>query len=34
VSNSVHMGNASDNSCQGATFTVPVSLTGASAATS
>ncbi|HTU98869.1 MAG TPA: hypothetical protein VMF14_23660 [Solirubrobacteraceae bacterium] len=34
VSNSVHMSNASDNSCQGATFTIPVSLTGASAATS
>ena len=34
VSNSVHMGNASDNSCQGATFTIPVTLSGASAATS
>lgn len=34
VSNSVHMSNASDNSCQGATFTIPVSLNGASAATS
>jgi hypothetical protein len=34
LSNSVHMSNASDNSCQGATFTIPVSLTGASAATS
>jgi hypothetical protein len=34
VSNSVHMTNASDNSCQGATFTIPVSLTGASSATS
>ena len=34
VSNSVHMSNASDNSCQGATFTIPVALTGASAATS
>jgi hypothetical protein len=34
VSNSVHMGNASDNSCQGATFTIPVSLNGASSATS
>jgi hypothetical protein len=34
VSNSVHMSNASDNSCQGATFTIPVSLTGASSATS
>ena len=32
VSNSVHMSNASDNSCQGATFTIPVSLTGASSA--
>ena len=34
LSNSVHMSNASDNSCQGATFTIPVSLNGASAATS
>ena len=34
VSNSVHMSNASDNSCQGATFTIPVSLSGSSAATS
>jgi hypothetical protein len=34
LSNSVHMSNTSDNSCQGATFTIPVSLTGASAATS
>jgi hypothetical protein len=34
VSGSVHMSNASDNSCQGATFTIPVSLNGASAATS
>jgi hypothetical protein len=34
LSGSVHMSNSSDNSCQGATFTVPVSLTGASAATS
>lgn len=32
VANSVHMSNASDNSCQGATFTIPVSLDGASAA--
>jgi len=32
LSNSVSMSNASDNSCQGATFTVPVSLSGASAA--
>jgi hypothetical protein len=30
LSGSVQMSNASDNSCQGATFTVPVSLTGAS----
>ncbi len=34
VANSVHMSNASDNSCQGATFTIPVSINGASAATS
>ncbi len=34
VSNSVHMSNASDNSCQGATFTIPVSLNGASSASS
>ena len=34
VSNAVHMSNASDNSCQGATFTIPVTLAGASAATS
>jgi hypothetical protein len=34
VSNAVHMSNASDNSCQGATFTIPVNLTGSSAATS
>ena len=26
----VHMSNASDNSCQGAVFTIPVSLAGAS----
>jgi hypothetical protein len=32
LSNSIAMTNASDNSCQGATFTVPVSLSGASAA--
>ncbi|HEY1714190.1 MAG TPA: hypothetical protein VGG07_14880 [Solirubrobacteraceae bacterium] len=32
VSNSVKMTNASDNSCQGATFTIPVSLNGASSA--
>jgi hypothetical protein len=30
LSGSVHMSNSSDNSCQGATFTVPVSLSGAS----
>jgi hypothetical protein len=30
LSGSVQMTNASDNSCQGATFTVPVSLSGAS----
>lgn len=30
LSGSVSMGNASDNSCQGAVFTVPVSLSGAS----
>jgi hypothetical protein len=29
LSNAAHMGN-SDNGCQGATFTIPVSLTGAS----
>jgi hypothetical protein len=34
VTNSVHMSNSSDNSCQGATFTIPVSLNGSSAATS
>jgi len=34
LSNSVHMSNASDNSCQGATFTIPVSLNGASSASS
>jgi hypothetical protein len=34
VPSSVHMSNASDNSCQGATFSIPVSLNGASAATS
>ena len=34
VSSAVHMSNASDNSCQGATFTIPVTLAGASAATS
>jgi hypothetical protein len=34
LSGSVHMSNSSDNSCQGATFSVPVSLAGASAATS
>src|SRR5262249_53921614 len=30
LSATVAMSNASDNSCQGATFTVPVTLTGAS----
>ena len=30
VSSSVSMSNASDNSCQGAVFTVPVSITGVS----
>jgi hypothetical protein len=30
LGNSVAMSNASDNSCQGAVFTVPVSLSGAS----
>ena len=30
LSGSVHMSNSSDNSCQGATFTVPVSLSGTS----
>jgi hypothetical protein len=30
LSGTVSMSNASDNSCQGAVFTVPVSLTGAS----
>lgn len=28
LSGAVHMSNASDNSCQGATFSIPVSLTG------
>jgi hypothetical protein len=28
LSNAAHMSNASDDSCQGATFTVPVSLSG------
>jgi hypothetical protein len=28
LSGSAHMSNASDNGCQGATFTIPVSLTG------
>jgi hypothetical protein len=32
VPNSVHMSNASDDSCQGATFTIPVSVSGASSA--
>src|SRR5581483_2262494 len=30
LANAVGMSNASDNACQGATFTVPVSLVGAS----
>lgn len=30
LSGAAHMSNASDNGCQGATFTVPVSLSGAS----
>ena len=30
LSGASHMSNASDNSCQGATFTIPVSLSGAS----
>jgi hypothetical protein len=30
LNNAVSMSNASDNGCQGATFTIPVSLTGAS----
>jgi hypothetical protein len=30
LNNAAHMSNASDNGCQGATFTIPVSLTGAS----
>jgi hypothetical protein len=34
LSGSVHMSNASDNSCQGATFAVPVSLSGQSNASS
>ena len=31
LNNSASMSNASDNSCQGAVFTIPVSLTGSSA---
>ena len=31
LSGAVSMSNASDNSCQGALFTIPVSVTGASA---
>lgn len=31
LNNAVSMSNASDNSCQGAVFTIPVSLTGQSA---
>lgn len=30
LNNAAHMSNASDNGCQGATFTIPVSLSGAS----
>ena len=30
LNGAAHMSNASDNGCQGATFTIPVSLTGAS----
>jgi hypothetical protein len=30
LNNAAHMSNASSNGCQGATFTIPVSLTGAS----
>ena len=30
LSNAAHMTNASDNGCQGATFTIPVSLSGQS----
>jgi hypothetical protein len=30
LTNAAHMSNASDDGCQGATFTIPVSLTGAS----
>jgi hypothetical protein len=30
LSGAAHMSNASDNGCQGATFTIPVSLTGSS----
>jgi cytoskeletal protein RodZ len=30
LSNAAHMSNASDNGCQGATFTIPVTLSGAS----
>jgi hypothetical protein len=30
LTGSVAMSNASDNTCQGAVFTIPVSLTGAS----
>ena len=30
LSGAVHMSNASDNACQGAVFTIPVSLVGAS----
>jgi hypothetical protein len=30
LTNAAHMSNASDDSCQGATFTIPVSLSGQS----
>jgi hypothetical protein len=30
LTNAAHMANTSDNGCQGATFTIPVSLSGAS----
>jgi|SRR5215210_3894758 len=32
LNNAAHMSNASDNGCQGATFTIPVTLSGASSA--
>jgi hypothetical protein len=30
LANAISMSNASDNSCQGAVFTIPVNVTGAS----